>query len=135
MGSEIERSEMAASRWHIAILDPTKLSRFSGPARIEHVSFLRIQNLYKTFDRVVAVNRINLEIAEGEFFTLLGSSGCGKTTTLRMVGGLEKPDGGAIYLGDQCLVSDAQKSVRQTGKARHGHGFSILRAVAAYDGL
>jgi ABC-type Fe3+/spermidine/putrescine transport system ATPase subunit len=69
------------------------------------VSFLRIQNLYKTFDRVVAVNRINLQIAEGEFFTLLGSSGCGKTTTLRMVGGLEKPDGGEIHIGDRCLVS------------------------------
>jgi len=69
------------------------------------VSFLRIQNLYKTFDRVIAVNGINLDIAQGEFFTLLGSSGCGKTTTLRMVGGLEKPDGGEIYLGDQCLVS------------------------------
>ena len=69
------------------------------------MSFLRIENLYKTFDRVVAVNRINLDIEEGEFFTLLGSSGCGKTTTLRMVGGLEKPDGGAIYLGDYCLVS------------------------------
>jgi iron(III) transport system ATP-binding protein len=74
------------------------------------MSFLRIQNLYKTFDRVIAVNRINLEIAEGEFFTLLGSSGCGKTTTLRMVGGLEKPDGGAIYLGGQCLVS-AEKNL------------------------
>ncbi|HLN87053.1 MAG TPA: ABC transporter ATP-binding protein, partial [Candidatus Limnocylindrales bacterium] len=69
------------------------------------MSFLRIQNLYKTFGQVAAVNRINLEIAEGEFFTLLGSSGCGKTTTLRMVGGLEKPDSGAIYLGDQCLVA------------------------------
>jgi len=74
------------------------------------VSFLRIQNLYKTFEQVVAVDRITLEIKEGEFFTLLGSSGCGKTTTLRMVGGLEKPDGGAIYLGDQCLVS-AEKNL------------------------
>jgi ABC-type Fe3+/spermidine/putrescine transport system ATPase subunit len=73
------------------------------------MSFLRIQNLSKTFDGVVAVNRINLEIYEREFFTLLGSSGCGKTTTLRMIGGLEKPDGGAIYLADRCLVSDAQK--------------------------
>ena len=69
------------------------------------MSFLRIEYLYKTFDRVVAVNRINLDIEEGEFFTLLGSSGCGKTTTLRMVGGLEKPDGGAIYLGDHCLAA------------------------------
>jgi len=73
------------------------------------VSFLRIQNLYKIFDRVVAVNHINLEIAEGEFFTLLGSSGCGKTTTLRMVGGLEKPDGGEIHLGDRCLVSESKR--------------------------
>jgi iron(III) transport system ATP-binding protein len=69
------------------------------------VSILRIENLYKTFDQVVAVNRIHLEIAEGEFFTLLGSSGCGKTTTLRMIGGLERPDGGAIYMGEQCLVA------------------------------
>jgi iron(III) transport system ATP-binding protein len=72
------------------------------------VSFLRIQNLYKTFGRIVAVDRLNLEVREGEFFTLLGSSGCGKTTTLRTVGGLEKPDGGEIYLGDRCLASKNQ---------------------------
>ena len=65
------------------------------------MSFLRIQSLFKTFDRVTAVNHIDLEIRQGEFFTLLGSSGCGKTTTLRMIGGLERPDGGAVYLGDK----------------------------------
>ena len=73
------------------------------------MSFLRIQSLYKTFNRVVAVNRLNLEVREGEFFTLLGSSGCGKTTTLRMVGGLERPDGGEIHLGDRCLVSESKR--------------------------
>jgi ABC-type Fe3+/spermidine/putrescine transport system ATPase subunit len=73
------------------------------------VSFLRIQNLYKSFGPIVAVNRLDLAVQEGEFFTLLGSSGCGKTTTLRMVGGLEKPDGGEIYLGDRCLVSDRRR--------------------------
>ena len=73
------------------------------------MSFLRIANLYKAFDRLVAVDRINLEIKQGEFFTLLGSSGCGKTTTLRMIGGLEKPEGGEILLGDQCLVSAEQR--------------------------
>jgi ABC-type Fe3+/spermidine/putrescine transport system ATPase subunit len=73
------------------------------------MSFLRIRSLYKTFNRVVAVNQLNLEIHEGEFFTLLGSSGCGKTTTLRLLGGLEKPDGGEIFLGDRCLVSGGQR--------------------------
>ena len=87
------------------------------------MGFLRIENLSKTFDRVVAVDRINLEIAEGEFFTLLGSSGCGKTTTLRMVGGLEKPDGGAIYLGDRCLVSQERRSYIKPEKRDMGMVF------------
>jgi ABC-type Fe3+/spermidine/putrescine transport system ATPase subunit len=73
------------------------------------VSFLRIQNLYKIFTPVVAVNHLNLDIRQSEFFTLLGSSGCGKTTTLRLVGGLEKLDGGEIYLGEKCLASQSQR--------------------------
>jgi ABC-type Fe3+/spermidine/putrescine transport system ATPase subunit len=72
------------------------------------MSFVRIQNLTKRFGEVLAVDRLSLEINEGEFFTLLGSSGCGKTTTLRMVGGLEKPDAGEIYLGERCIVSHRQ---------------------------
>ena len=87
------------------------------------MSFLRIQNLFKTFDRVVAVDHINLEISEGEFFTLLGSSGCGKTTTLRMVGGLEKPDGGEIQLGGQCLVSSEKKLFIKPEKRNMGMVF------------
>ena len=87
------------------------------------MSFLRIQNLYKTFDRLVAVNQIDLDVAEGEFFTLLGSSGCGKTTTLRMVGGLEKPDGGEIFLGDQCLVSLAKNIFIKPEKRNMGMVF------------
>ncbi|NIO10631.1 MAG: ATP-binding cassette domain-containing protein [Deltaproteobacteria bacterium] len=69
------------------------------------MSFLRLQNIHKFFNQVQAVNGVNLEVNEGEFFTLLGPSGCGKTTTLRMVGGLEEPDEGEILLGDGCLVS------------------------------
>ena len=87
------------------------------------MSFLRIQSLYKTFNRVVAVNQLNLEINEGEFFTLLGSSGCGKTTTLRLVGGLEKPDGGEIYLRDKCLVSESQKLFIKPEKRHMGMVF------------
>ncbi|HTM06756.1 MAG TPA: ABC transporter ATP-binding protein, partial [Verrucomicrobiae bacterium] len=72
------------------------------------MSFLRIENLTKHFGAVAAVNRVSLEIREGEFFTLLGPSGCGKTTTLRMVGGLEKPEEGEIHMGGRCLVSPAR---------------------------
>jgi putative spermidine/putrescine transport system ATP-binding protein len=52
----------------------------------------------KTYGEVVAVERVDLEIARGEFFTMLGPSGSGKTTTLRMIAGFERPDSGRILL-------------------------------------
>jgi len=52
----------------------------------------------KRFGTHAAVDDVTLEIAEGEFFSLLGPSGCGKTTTLRMVAGFELPDAGRIVL-------------------------------------
>ncbi|MDQ6817008.1 MAG: ABC transporter ATP-binding protein [Actinomycetota bacterium] len=55
-------------------------------------------DLTKRFDDVVAVKSMGLEIAGGEFFSLLGPSGCGKTTTLRMIAGFEQPTSGQILL-------------------------------------
>ena len=55
--------------------------------------------LEKRFGATIVVAGIDLEIAAGEFYSLLGPSGCGKTTTLRMVAGFEQPDAGAIRLG------------------------------------
>jgi spermidine/putrescine transport system ATP-binding protein len=57
-----------------------------------------IVGVSKRFGGVGAVDDVSLEIAEGEFFSLLGPSGCGKTTTLRMVAGFERPDEGRIVL-------------------------------------
>jgi ABC-type sugar transport system ATPase subunit len=51
----------------------------------------------------VAVDDLSLDIADGEFMILVGSSGCGKTTALRMIAGLEKPTSGAIRIGDQVV--------------------------------
>jgi spermidine/putrescine transport system ATP-binding protein len=62
---------------------------------------VRLVDVTKRFDDVVAVDRLTLEIESGSFFALLGPSGCGKTTTLRMIGGFEQPTDGAIYLGDR----------------------------------
>ncbi len=55
---------------------------------------IRLRGLVKRYGEVVAVGGIDLEIAQGEFFTLLGPSGSGKTTTLRMIAGFEVPDRG-----------------------------------------
>jgi spermidine/putrescine transport system ATP-binding protein len=57
-----------------------------------------IVDLTKRFGEVTAVDNVSLEIASGEFFSLLGPSGCGKTTTLRMIAGFEKPTAGRIVL-------------------------------------
>jgi spermidine/putrescine transport system ATP-binding protein len=65
---------------------------------------VRIENVTKRFDGVVAVDDLSLEIPRGSFFALLGPSGCGKTTTLRMIGGFEAPTQGRIYLGDRDVV-------------------------------
>jgi putative spermidine/putrescine transport system ATP-binding protein len=60
---------------------------------------VRLLALRKTYGRVLAVASVDLEIAEGEFFTLLGPSGSGKTTLLRLIAGFERPDSGTIELG------------------------------------
>jgi spermidine/putrescine transport system ATP-binding protein len=60
---------------------------------------VRLERVTKTFGDAVAVDDLSLDIAEGEFFSMLGPSGCGKTTTLRMIGGFEEPTRGTIYLG------------------------------------
>ncbi|TDU05175.1 spermidine/putrescine transport system ATP-binding protein [Streptomyces sp. 846.5] len=68
---------------------------------------LRLVGLTKRFGAFTAVDGIDLTIPQGSFFALLGASGCGKTTTLRMVSGLEDPTAGQIFLGDKD-VTDAK---------------------------
>ena len=62
---------------------------------------VRLVDVVKKFGDVVAVDHIDLEVRDGEFFSLLGPSGCGKTTTLRMIGGFEEPTSGLIELHGQ----------------------------------
>ncbi len=59
---------------------------------------VELRDVTKRFDEVTAVDRLSLDIGEGEFFTLLGPSGCGKTTTLRVVAGFEDPTEGEVLI-------------------------------------
>ena len=59
---------------------------------------VRFENVSRHFGEVRAVDNVNLEIRDGEFFSMLGPSGSGKTTCLRLIAGFEQPDSGQIYL-------------------------------------
>jgi spermidine/putrescine transport system ATP-binding protein len=65
---------------------------------------LRLVNVTKRFGAFTAVDDLTLTIPQGSFFALLGASGCGKTTTLRMVSGLEEPTQGHVLLGDRDIT-------------------------------
>ena len=62
---------------------------------------VRLSGISKTFGSFTAVHPLDLTIPQGSFFALLGASGCGKTTTLRMIAGLEEPTTGTVFLGDK----------------------------------
>ncbi len=66
---------------------------------------LRLDNIYKAFAEVPVLNGISLDVEQGEFITLLGSSGCGKTTTLRIIAGLEQADRGSVWLDGQDITN------------------------------
>jgi putative spermidine/putrescine transport system ATP-binding protein len=64
-----------------------------------------LASIRKTYGDVVAVDSVDLEIARGEFFTMLGPSGSGKTTTLRVIAGFERPDSGRVLLGGEDVTN------------------------------
>jgi len=64
---------------------------------------VRLENVCKQFDEVVAVDNFNLNIKDKEFVVLVGPSGCGKTTTLRMIAGLESISSGDVFIGDNLI--------------------------------
>jgi putative spermidine/putrescine transport system ATP-binding protein len=68
---------------------------------------VRLRSVRRSFGEVVAIESLDLDIAVGEFFTLLGPSGSGKTTTLRVIAGFEQPDGGTVELAGSDVTRTA----------------------------
>jgi spermidine/putrescine transport system ATP-binding protein len=66
---------------------------------------VRLDGVVKRFHQLTAVDHLNLQIARGEFFSMLGPSGCGKTTTLRMIAGFEQPDEGSVFLEGRSVAN------------------------------
>jgi len=74
---------------------------------------VRLRGVRRVFGDVVAIENLDLDIAPGEFFTMLGPSGSGKTTTLRVIAGFEQPDRGTVELGgaDVTRVAPSERDV------------------------
>ena len=86
----------------------------AGPGRGADALKITLNGLSRRFGSVLAVDRVALEIADGELFTLLGPSGCGKTTLLRLIAGFHRPDAGRI-LFDAREVTDLPPYARNIG--------------------
>jgi multiple sugar transport system ATP-binding protein len=93
---------------------------------------LRLEGVAKRFDAVQAVCDLSLEVASGEFIVLLGPSGAGKTTTLRLVAGLEKPDAGRLHIAgrDVTRLAPALRDVAFVFQQ-----YSLYPHLSVYDNL
>lgn len=74
------------------------------------MSFIQVENVWQQYADQVVLERLNLNIAEGEFCTLVGTSGCGKSTFLRLLLGQETPSKGRILLGGEALRNEPDPS-------------------------
>ncbi|MER8657018.1 MULTISPECIES: ABC transporter ATP-binding protein [unclassified Mesorhizobium] len=93
---------------------------------------VHIKGVTKSFGDHVAVDGLDLNIADGEFVVLLGPTGAGKTTTLRLIAGLERPDGGTIHIGghDATTLSPAERDTAFVFQQ-----YSLYPHLSVYDNL
>jgi putative spermidine/putrescine transport system ATP-binding protein len=87
----------------LATQAPARAESAAGPA----TPAVRLTGIRRTYGDVVAIAGLDLDIAEGEFFTMLGPSGSGKTTTLRVIAGFERPDAGRVELAGADVTGTA----------------------------
>jgi iron(III) transport system ATP-binding protein len=99
------------------------------------MAFIEIQNLFKRFNKVVAVNRIQLDVEKGEMLTLLGPSGCGKTTTLRCIAGLEKPEEGDIVIDGKPMLSEGFVQPSKRGIGMVFQNYAVWPHMKVYNNI
>ena len=93
---------------------------------------LKLENISKSFGDVQAVSNLSVEIEEGEIFVLLGPTGAGKTTTLKISAGLLKPDGGKVYIREKD-VSDIPAAFREISFVFEG--YNLFPIYNVYDNI
>ena len=110
--------------------------------RVMLVSLIEIKDLRKVFEvedeRIVALNRVNLKIEEGEICCVLGTSGSGKSTLLNILAGLEKPTLGSVYIDgvDICKLNEKQLALfRQNNLGFVFQSYNLMTTMTAMENV
>ena len=102
------------------------------------MAYIELNQVSKFFGNVKAVDRLNLDINQGECVAMLGPSGCGKTTTLRMVAGFEDLDDGEIRVGERLLSSKQKKYYLPPEQRNFGmvfQAFAVWPHLSVYENV
>ncbi len=106
----------------------------------EKTASVRLKNVAKTYDtgavRVKALENISLGVREGEFISIMGSSGSGKSTLLHLMGALDRPDSGEIYLNGKAFSSLSDDELSDIRRERIGfvfQQFNLLPTLTAFE--
>src|SRR5699024_5376202 len=97
---------------------------------MSETNLLTLQNVYKYFGDVKAVDDISITINQGELISFIGPSGCGKTTLLRTIGGFNKQDAGEIILDGE-TIDDLPPEKRSTGMVFQN--YALFPHMTVYD--
>ena len=93
---------------------------------------VKFENIEIKYGDFVAIENLNLDIKEGEFFTFLGPSGCGKTTSLRALVGFLSPSKGKVYVGDKD-VTNLPVEKRNIGMVFQS--YALFQTMSVYDNI
>ena len=103
---------------------------------------IRVQDLTKTYQRggetLTVLDSLNLEMEEGRFYALMGPSGSGKTTLLNMIGGLDQPDSGELFVAGENLAELSGAELAHWRAANVGfvlQGFNLIPVLSAFENV
>ena len=98
-------------------------------------ALLEIRDVSKAFGGVQAVNRVSLDVAQGDLVSVIGPNGAGKTTLLNMISGFYHPDRGQIFVGGAEVTHAAPSHIAERGVARTFQNIALFRGMTVLDNL
>ncbi len=100
-----------------------------------NITMLKARNLYKSYDDLVVLSGVDIDIKKGEIVSIVGKSGTGKSTLLHILGSLDMPDRGTISIGGQELLNLKSKKLAEFRNRHIGFVFQFHHLLSEFDAL